>query len=156
MVRRSLVLTLLLSVGLTCTAAAQNGATFSVKNSATTFPNDTPVSADLNGDGIPDLVEVLTDSSTGIPGPNAFTVQIGKGDGTFGAPMNYPPGVSGWIGQIDSGIATADFNHDGKADLVVLIISQTGTSFETHLQYYMGNGDGTLAAPVTTLVADAV
>ncbi len=138
-------------------AMAQSGASFTVKNSSTSFPNDTPLEVDLNGDGIPDLVATLTVSSTGIPASHAFSVQLGHGDGTFGAPTNYPPLVSNWTGQIDAGIATADFNNDGKADLVVPMIVSTGSgNFETDLQFYMGNGNGTLAPPVTTAVPGIV
>ncbi len=75
---------------------------------------------DMNGDGIPDLVNV-------DPNYNVVTVLLGKGDGTFEprGPLQFPtntytnnskttenPGQEPW------GVALADFNNDGKLDIV--------------------------------------
>jgi hypothetical protein len=76
---------------------------------------------DFNGDGIPDLT-------------NGATVLLGKGDGTFGAPIS--TGVAG------GAVAIADFNADGKLDLVV---ANGGNS----ISVLLGRGDGTFQAPVT-------
>ena len=135
-------------------AVAQSGASFTVKNSATTWPNDTPIVVDLNGDGIPDLVEISSSAQTS----HALTVQLGHGDGTFGAPTNYPmPVVNGTSGETDTPPLTADFNHDGHADVVLpVIISSNLSSPQTYVQFYMGNGNGTLAPPVNTIVSGAL
>jgi hypothetical protein len=60
--------------------------------------------ADLNGDGIPDLI--LSDGYI-------LSVQLGKGDGSFGAETHY------LAGQGLNTISVADVNHDGTLDLVV-------------------------------------
>ena len=89
--------------------------------------------ADLNGDGIPDLVTVG-------PGPDLY-ILLGNGDGTFRSPrtyvLPYPPPVSA---------AAGDLNGDGVLDLVV---SNNTKSFSI----LIGNGDGTfqIAAPATAL-----
>lgn len=86
------------------------------------------VSGDLNGDGIPDLVTGHANDATYL------AVQLGVGDGTFGAPIqlttSYPV----------NSIAIADVNGDGFPDLI-----ETGAG--TGLVYvYFGNGDGTFGA----------
>jgi VCBS repeat protein len=143
------IIFLLLSLG----ARAQN-TSFTQKTSASSFPNDFTIEVDLNGDGIPDLVHVLTDSATGTPSPHALTVQLGHGDGTFGAPTNYANNLSGFM---DAGAVTADFNRDGKADIVLPIIVQNGSGgFNTEVEFYLGNGNGTLAAPTSTTISGAI
>ena len=79
---------------------------------------------DFNGDGNLDLVV------------NGHHILLGKGDGTFtvGAPVNNIYGTNAQV---------ADFNHDGKADIVVF----TGDS---DFQVLLGNGDGTFSNGPTT------
>ena len=60
--------------------------------------------ADLNGDGIPDLI--LGDGYV-------LSVQQGKGDGSFGAEMHF------LAGQGINSISTGDVDGDGKIDLVL-------------------------------------
>jgi FG-GAP-like repeat len=84
--------------------------------------NSQTVTADLNGDGKPDLV-----SANG-------TVLLGKGDGTF------TTGTS--LSVTGTSIAEGDFNGDGKADLII-------ASSSTVLSVLLGNGDGTFQAAVT-------
>src|ERR1700738_2329328 len=88
------------------------------------------ISADLNGDGKPDLV--FLDG----------TVLLGKGDGTF--TVGKPWQISGT--STASQFAIADFNGDGKPDL---LIAGPLNAFSVLL----GNGDGTFQTPVTTNIA---
>ena len=60
--------------------------------------------ADLNGDGIPDLI--LSDGYI-------LSVQLGNGDGTFGVETHY------LAGQGLNTISVADLDHNGTLDLVV-------------------------------------
>ena len=75
---------------------------------------------DFNRDGKLDLI--FANSS-----PAQFSVLFGKGDGSFEAPVNY--GVAGFR------ILAADFNNDGKPDLVT-------RSTTTSLAVLLNNGDG--------------
>ena len=70
-------------------------------------------------------------------------VFLGNGDGTFQAALN-----SG-LGGVPSGLAVADFNQDGKLDLVV-----AGTQ-DNVLEVLHGRGDGTFTAGIASYVTDA-
>jgi len=94
--------------------------------------------ADLNGDGKLDLAVVN--------GPEGlFSVLLGFGDGTFEGATNYPFQSS----TLASQMLSADFNGDGKADLVAETAFPPNNG-PTPLSVYLGNGDGTFQAEVTT------
>jgi len=80
---------------------------------------------DFNRDGKLDLI--LANST-----PAQFSVLLGKGDGSFEAPANYP--VAGFR------ILAADFNNDGKPDLVT-------RSTTTSLAVLLNNGNGSFQNP---------
>jgi hypothetical protein len=82
--------------------------------------------ADLDRDGKLDLIVV-----NGFHQPGSLSVFRGKGDGTFHDPVHYPLGVH------PGSLVVADFDGDGKLDLVVV----NGTS--ATLSYLRGKGDGT-------------
>jgi len=89
---------------------------------ATLNTGNTVLTADFNGDGIPDLV---------ILGNDTLSVLLGNGDGTFTAapsPSNDLPGA----------IAVGDFNGDGIPDLAVAPALDEGNS-----EVLLGKGDGT-------------
>jgi len=93
------------------------------------FPSGIAV-ADVNGDGIPDLVTA---------GFNGIATLLGNGDGTFRA------GPFTTLYTAPSFLATGDFNNDGKQDLAV-------TDSLSGLMYILlGNGDGTFK-PVSQYV----
>jgi len=62
---------------------------------------------------------------------------LGNGDGTFQAPIEFP------VGFDPEGIVTADFNGDGKLDLVVL------NAQDSTFSVLLGNGDGTFQPQMT-------
>ncbi len=103
------------------------------------------VVADVNGDGIPDLV------ATAFINPQYFTtifavqVQLGKGDGTFAAPLpEQDVNVAGRLSQQYYETTAADMNKDGKIDLVVPVVGQDEDFNEyTFLSVVKGKGDGT-------------
>ena len=82
---------------------------------------NTVLTADFNGDGIPDLVIL----GSGI------SVLLGNGDGTFTA----APSPSA---DLPGAIAVGDFNGDGIPDLAVAPAFDEGNS-----EVLLGNGDGT-------------
>jgi hypothetical protein len=85
--------------------------------------------ADFNGDGKADLAVVNENSQS-------VSILIGNGDGTFN------PGTSVFtgVGTQPSFIASADFNNDGHADLIV-----TYKGGSTMAEILIGMGDGTFA-----------
>jgi hypothetical protein len=82
--------------------------------------------ADVNDDGVPDLVGTSA---------NDVVVLLGQGDGTFQAPQRVA------VGSDPQDVAVADVNGDGVPDLVV---ANTGSNDVVVL---LGQGDGTFGAP---------
>ena len=89
---------------------------------------------DLNGDGKPDVVtpNQMSDS---------LSILLNQGNGTFGQPASYSLASSGGNPAGPHGVAIADLNGDGKADLAVANISSGSVAVA------FGNGNGTFQAP---------
>ena len=120
--------------------------------------------ADLNGDGVPDLVYNTFASVSGTSA--AFTVALGDGKGTFTpvstitAPDTFTINGYKFMGVSKLGAtsyAIADVNGDDKADLVFvdngLGAINPGSGFPITYPYpvyfvALGNGDGTFQIPV--------
>ncbi len=107
---------------------------------------------DLNGDGKLDLVVTNNNAQTGL------TVVLGNGDGTFGAPASYPNDT----GSDSPSVVIADFDHDGRLDVVVAHEIACFTApcvVADSISLWRGIGDGTLqpaqrirvGAPLTRL-----
>jgi hypothetical protein len=79
--------------------------------------------ADFNGDGHLDLAVGVTTFSSSQPYPDSsISVLFGDGTGKFSAPTLFPAGGElSNIGEGLAGIATADFNGDGKPDLALTV-----------------------------------
>ncbi len=97
------------------------------------------VAADLQNNGILDLVVAESDSST-------IGVLLGNGDGTFGYETEYelpePPGS----------LVIDDFNNDGKPDVAAVMDTTVdpGTTNIPYIALLRGDGTGKFEAPVIT------
>jgi hypothetical protein len=94
--------------------------------------------ADLNGDGVPDLAVANWCVVGSVCVSGSVGILLGKGDGTFRAPMTYSSS-----GNNAHTVEVADLNGDGKPDLVVTNIN-SGT-----VAVLLGNGNGTFQPAVT-------
>lgn len=91
------------------------------------------LAADLNGDGMMDLV---------VPNPATKNVSvfINQGAAVFGTASLLPAGFDAFAA------VTGDFNLDGKQDLAVCnAFGEDGS--QGNVGVYLGNGDGSFAAP---------
>jgi uncharacterized protein (TIGR03437 family) len=104
------------------------------------------VSGDVNGDGKPDLIVAFNNSDQTQPG--GVAVLVGKGDGTFQAPVNITlpgPLVQQTTGSAASAALTlGDLNGDGNLDVVTAFQG----SLSNQVAVLLGNGNGTFQAPL--------
>jgi hypothetical protein len=99
---------------------------------------------DMNGDGKMDVMAINQCAASSICA-NSVAVLLGNGDGTFQSPVAFAVG-----GAQASSIAAADVNGDGKLDLVVSNqCANSATCANGAVVVLLGNGDGTLQAPLT-------
>jgi dienelactone hydrolase len=96
------------------------------------------IAGDFNQDGFLDLAVTGGGGGAG----NQVSVLLGHGDGTFQAAVNYTTDTN------PAGIAAADFNKDGKLDLVVA--NNVGSA-----SVLLGKGDGTFQPAVNYSVGGA-
>ena len=120
-------------------------------------------SGDLSGDG--KLDAVVADYAA-----DTISVLLGKGNGSFAAPVDYPAGVN------PHGVAVGDFNGDGKPDVVVadwgaatvsVLVNKGGGALKPAVAYKVGanpsrvaagdfNGDGRLDLAVANYGSSTV
>jgi FG-GAP-like repeat len=90
--------------------------------------------ADVNNDGIPDIV------TANGSGGESTSVLLGNGDGSFGTGATFS--ARGW----PISAVVADFNNDGKPDIA------TANANENSVGLLFGKGDGTFQTAVTNQV----
>jgi FG-GAP-like repeat/Abnormal spindle-like microcephaly-assoc'd, ASPM-SPD-2-Hydin len=102
------------------------------------------IQGDFNGDGKLDVVCYCESLSVTY----AVEVLLGNGDGTFQSPIQSPTASTqnGLPGPVLAPGTTADFNGDGKLDLVVMGgVGSPGLGIPGEMQILLGNGDGTFS-----------
>ena len=103
---------------------------------------DAVVVADLNGDGIPDIVTanfgIFSDQI--IQPGLTVSVLLGKGDGTFGPAHTFDTGI------FPDAVAVGDFAGDGRLSIVTA--DEGLDTVPGDVAFLQGNGDGTFQEPV--------
>ena len=113
---------------------------------------------DFNGDGKVDLV--VGNAYQGLIGEvteSEVAVLLGNGDGTFQAPIITTAGNGNYS------VAVADFNLDGKADVILsdfpwsdisLLLGNGDGTFQSPMQFFLGNSLASFSISNTFAVAD--
>ncbi len=99
--------------------------------------------ADVNGDGLPDLV-VANYCANFCQGEGSVGVLLANGDGTFRPVVTYDAGSPG-----SRTVAVADVNGDGKPDLLVSNECEHSECKKGVVGFLKGNGDGTFQKVVS-------
>src|SRR5204863_2288940 len=93
-----------------------------------------PVAGDFNGDGRQDLA--FTNFDTG-----QVSVVLGRGDGTFNAPVRFE------VGDFPFGPFPGDFNGDGRDDFAFRIRGVASEPAQAEV-VLLGAADGTFGGPL--------
>jgi len=131
-------------------ALGQGDGTFRVANSYPVTVAPTITVADVNGDGVPDIVLSGGGSFFSQEASFGLALYIGKGDGSFTAGQNLSPQLGGSAEGALFGVRLADFAGDGRQDLVAVTVSGQDVNGSTaSLVAFPANGDGTFGGPIT-------
>ena len=103
------------------------------------------VAGDFNHDGNLDLAAEGSDPQTAST--EAIVVLMGNGDGTFQAPRYLDTALNSFE---TGGLATGDFNGDGRLDLATGGYDDQTVGDE--LEVFLGNGDGTFQPATSSTV----
>ena len=112
-----------------------SGGTFAVGHGAQSTAGADVAVADVNGDGLPDIV-------TANHGDDTVSLLLGNGAGNFAPDPYSSPGLTGGtfaVGNNPASVAVADVNGDGQPDIVT---ANFGTNTVSVL---LGNGKGNFA-----------
>ena len=103
-----------------------------------------PIVADFNQDGIPDVLLVEASSST-------LHLLLGTTpSGSFAADRQLAPQVDG-SQLVAQSAAVADFNHDGFPDIAILGQKSNATGQPNSLYVFLNDGSGNFLTPVLAL-----
>src|SRR4051794_34787702 len=98
--------------------------------------------ADLNGDGVEDVVVSHLGAADGSPN-GTLGVLLGDADATFRPVAVYASGATG-----ATSVAAADLDGDGVPDLIVGNTGSASGQAGSAVTVLLGNGDGTFQAAV--------
>ena len=101
--------------------------------------------ADVNGDGIPDLVQMLDGTVPDTSNTAAIYVYTGLGDGSFNNAVGYA--LPAWSSNSPSAFYLADLNGDGALDLLATTTGSTANALTS------GLGQSLATATVSNLPA---
>lgn len=119
------------------TIDAEGDFTLAPPQSFTDIPGMTSLAvADVNGDGIPDVI--ISDGSSSAAG---VRVLLNDGHGVLAVDLSYPSETGNGSGP--ASVTVADLNGDGAPDLV------TANGPDGSVSVLLNNGDGSFAAPVS-------
>ena len=110
---------------------------------------------DFNGDGV---LDIATWSNGSNNTNQTLMILLGSGNGTFGAPLSFPIAKSSGSGYPDLGMA--DFNGDGKLDLVIpgststALLLQNTVSLTPNSLAFGNQSTGTSSAPQTLTLSN--
>lgn len=90
------------------------------------------IAADLTGDSRPEIISANCND-------DSITIYVNNGDGSFQNGVYYSVPGAGYVEPY--GLAVADFNRDGKNDVVVSL------GYAGQIALFKGKGDGTLTIP---------
>jgi hypothetical protein len=145
---------------ISCALLTLSGVVWACTSHVIALPNSPyrVVTGDFNGDGKLDIAMSQNSfgldiqcGSTSIPCLGTV-ILLGNGDGTY-QDFRDASGTPVRVANVFAEIAVADFNGDGKLDLVGT--SDKGNSLSGNLTLALGNGDGTFRAPVNLGIANA-
>src|SRR5262245_48883916 len=129
--RLGFILGLLLAVGMVATATRATAAPLFAAPFLSFDTGSRPISdaiADINGDGVPDIVTSNYDAAS-------VSVFLGTDDGSFGAKIDFATATH------PNAVAISDLNGDGKLDIVTANFGGAQPS----VSVLLGNGDGSFA-----------
>jgi hypothetical protein len=136
---------------LTNTTVTYQGAPYQIKSI------DSFTTGDINGDGRPDLIymAVLNSAARGLA--QGFVTSISNADGSFQAPI-FTPAYNLGGGDI-SGLLGFN-NQTGKFEIFYsytdeILNSNNSVTYNTGYATQVANGDGTFAAPVSTVLTSS-
>jgi type II secretory pathway component GspD/PulD (secretin) len=137
----------LLSSNVSAASSALNAAAAAGALPTTNYAvGNSPVSvaiADVNGDGIPDLI-VANEGSGTTSALGTVSILLGLGGGTFGTASNLTIGTTQDLKiPMPSAVAVSNFGGDVNMDIAVT------DSANNNVAILRGMGNGTFAAPVT-------
>jgi Big-like domain-containing protein/VCBS repeat protein len=95
--------------------------------------------ADVNGNGVPDLVVANLCQNEGCYTDGEVAVLLGNGDGTFQPAMTYDSGE-----RVAYSLGVGDLTGNGILDVVVSNRISNGSTAHNAVSVLVGNGDGTL------------